>query len=262
MHGTLRHLLRHSWFRIAVATWFAVLCGGAMAVQRSALIAGIADGAGLAGLSDGGARTVLALVAATVGFLVAYAVLKAIGRSRNPVRGATIVTSAPQETDVSYAEPPVDEIIAIPPEAEPEPEPYTEQPAIDREEGGAPLDPELTGISALRRAWLDQTGEMLSPAPAADAHVTFDQDGGAEPAEPNPETAANPAQVTVQNPPTLTELGDRLAQAIVRLERSTHQSVAQSPTAEEDDEGPLLDDEARRAVEQALARLEGFAARS
>ncbi len=269
MHTTLRHLFRHSWFRIAAALWVAVLCGGVVAVQRRALIAGMADGAGLANLSDGGARTVFAIAAALCGFVAAYAVLT-FARPRESKRRKTGVAATRREAEMAHEDRPVEEIADSPPASEQADAEHVDivEPIADREEDEALPPPALSGISALRQAWLDQTGEILAPASGADGEIAFERDEAPEPAEPLPETANDPAE-TVSEPPTLTELGDRLAQAIVRLERSTKErgTYPPAPALEEgsetgEDDRPLLDAEARRAVEQALARLEGFAARS
>ena len=272
MTGSTRALLRHRPLRIAGGVWLALLFGGAMAVQRGTVLAALGAPLGMGGT---GARVVLALIAALIAFVLGYALLTRASRGPAAAR-------AEREVD-PYVAPPVP---PPPPAKDEAPEPTVEHDPEDdfleeevvfeeeeiafEEEPAAPSDappelaadpepalephpvpePALTPAASLREAWMLQTGEELAPV-----EVFIDLPDDNLPARRDAET---PAAF-----PTLDELEQRLVEAISRLEQvDPRRDTVDTPAtqAEYAEEGPLLDESARQAVKDALARLEGFTA--
>ena len=278
-----RALFRHRPLRIAGGVWLALLFGGALAVQRGSVLAELAAPLGLGAT---GARIALGLIAAAIGFALGYGILTLLSRdpvARRPERDAEPAAPPAQGSEPVSDEEVASEIYPAPEEPEEGGTEFAENATLfaeaqESDDAAFDSEPPATGVTvsapkparSLREAWMLHTGEELEsaadhpgpsdapdlpsePEPEPEAEEPMDQEPAPEPHDPAPAV------------PTLDELQQRLIEAIGRLE---HVDARQGPRVSHDpppdqhdyrDEPPLLDESARQAVKDALARLEGFA---
>jgi len=150
------------------------------------------------------------------------------------------------------------------------------------------LDSIPAKLGPMRQAWLRETGETLgTPQPLTELEediaygIAANEEAGwpTERGRVEGESGDDPESVKSTlsghdgseqprdeadnlNPerfvPSLTELEKRLANAITRLDQVSPDRGNEERADEEFDDAPLLDEEARKAVERALAKLENY----
>ena len=196
-----------------------------------------------------------------------------------PVEARTDEADLPNDAPVEPASAPLEQ------HSEPADQPFTfgEDDGIELR-----LDSIPAKLGPMRQAWLMETGETLgTPRPLAEPEediaygspVDDEAESALEsredkeesgfdlntaiPTSPEHDRSERPLnEADNLNPerfvPSLTELEKRLANAITRLDQVSPDRANEERREDQTDEAPLLDEEARKAVERALAKLENY----
>ncbi|MDG6079309.1 hypothetical protein E3U23_08900 [Erythrobacter litoralis] len=261
-------LLRRRWFPAVVAVWFGLLATGTIAVLRDDLLG--ATFGELAGIGRFGLALAIGLVIFIAVWLAVGWMLQDRSQRMRDVDEEDLAAEIYQEKlhEVDEVSEAVEEIEDDTVSQDTEHDEFESVDESGPSEDNAPdpfspNDEPIARPGSMRHAWLLQTGEPL-PIPTtelpADDPVVEDKPAETPlPAErPTPES--DDAAVEHVERPSLAQLQERLAVAITRTDRPMPGDFEPSddPEPDEDDDRPLLDEEAREAVRRALAKLESF----